>query len=52
MPLGRYERLSLAVGDRVGLVAQKFKIFANEKSGDTAAVVREDVPSYSAASLT
>jgi sulfate transport system ATP-binding protein len=52
MPLSRYERLSLAVGDRVGLVAQKFKVFANGKSDDIAAIVREDVPSYSAASLT
>ena len=52
MPLGRYERLSLAVGDRVGLVAQKFKIFTNVKTGGSARVATEEPPTYTAASLT
>jgi sulfate transport system ATP-binding protein len=51
MPLGRYDRLSLAVGDHVGLVAQKFKIFADDKRAAGAAPAESRV-AYSAVSLT
>jgi sulfate transport system ATP-binding protein len=51
MPLGRYDRLSLAVGDQVGLVAQKFKIFTDNKPASDAQPA-ENRLAYSAASLT
>jgi sulfate transport system ATP-binding protein len=52
MPLGRYERLSLAVGDRVGLVAQKFKLFPTKNNGGSAMRTAAEPSGYSAASLT
>jgi sulfate transport system ATP-binding protein len=53
MPLGRYDRLSLAVGDRVGLVAQKFKIFPKDNGAGNATPMVDETPAYSsAASLT
>jgi sulfate transport system ATP-binding protein len=51
MPLGRYDRLSLAVGDRVGLVAQKFKIYSDDKPASGARPAENHL-AYSAASLT